>query len=183
MASKVSQTAEGDNNKLFNIEELNASLNNISSIVAKAAPRIAEIVSSSSDSSNDTVAYEIGDKISHNNVQSFAEILDEYGRFGPPIDEIYDEYDNQDPGFKKKILAYFRSKYLVKKAGLKVPEGKTLLEAVRANADSILLQIFEEFKTDLKNSNNLTLRLEEVESCALAVTCHAFIQCKILEKP
>lgn len=178
------QTAKGDGNTQISIQEFNANIGNISSILASAVPRISTLVSTGEMGANDTTAYDLEEKITYNNVQTFKEILDEYGQFGPQIDGIYDEYDNDKPGFKNSVFKYFKTKYLLKKQQLHSQSPTTdVIQVVRENADKIIRDIYEEFKADLKASNNLTLSMEEVEACALAVTCHAFIQCKILEKP
>lgn len=180
----TSQTAKGNNNTQVNIQEFNANLNNITSIIASVVPKIASLTASSEANASDITAYEFDAKISYNNVNTFKEILDEYGQYGPQIDSVYEEYDNERPGFKDSVFRYFKTKYLLKKQQLHTENPtQEILSIVRANSDQIMRSIFEEFKTELKSSNNLTLSIEEVDTCALAVTCHAFFQCKILEKP
>lgn len=183
MTSKKQQI-KGNNNNQISIDEFNFNVGNISSILATAIPKIATLVSEIEDTAQDTIAFDLEEKIEYNNVRTFRPLLDEYGQFGPQIDGIYDEYDNHRPGFKRTVLRYFKNKYLLTllQYHSKAPNvGK--LEVVRENADNILADVYGEFKSELVNANNLSLQMEEVDTCALAVTCHAFFQCKILEKP
>lgn len=180
----TTQTAEGDGNTLVSAEEFHVHVSNISSIVAEALKDIAKISSSDDDGSNDTVAFGIDEKIEYNCVNTFREILDEYGQYGGQIDALYDEYDNNKPGFKKAVFKYFKNKYLLKKEKLRSADPKAdPMSVIKANSDEILRDISEQFRADLKTANNLKLSIEELDTCVLAITCHAFIQCKILEKP
>lgn len=180
----MNQKAKGNNNTQVAIENFNSNVNNISSIIANVLPNVSSIVSSDETLENDTTAYQIDDKITHNNLRTFNEIIDEYGEYGQKIDDLYNEFDNSQPGFRKNVFKYFRTKYLLKKERLcsEAPDEETI-EVIRKNSDKVIRDIFEEFKSEILKSNNLTINLEEVETCALAVTCHAFINCKILEKP
>jgi len=184
MNSKVKQIIDGNNNNQTNIGQVIANLNSTSSIIAIALPRIAELVSTDEIAELDITAFDINDKITYNNVKSFKVILDEFGRFGTEIDSIYDIFENENPGFKGSVSSYFRTKYLLMKQ--KIAENnpeKELIELIRENADLILSTTISNFKEDLKQSNNVTIRTEEIEAVAVAVVCHAFVMCKILEKP
>ena len=185
MSNKISQKINGDNNVQIAIENFSANVTQISSILAEALPKVSDLLSKQGDDSqNDTLPYEIEDKIEHNHVQTFRSIIDEYGEYGIQIDTIYDEYDDNVPGFKKKVFRYFSTKYALKKEQLlSKNNGEDQLEVIRSNSDSILRETFNEFRDDLKNSDNLNISIEEIDACALAVVCHAFISCKILEKP
>ena len=178
-----SQTIEGNNNSQ-QINNFYSHISNISSTLVKIMPQIAEIVKLETDDESDVKPYKIDDKISYNSLNTFKDIIEEYGQFGVKIDSLYDEYDNNNPGFKRSAFNYFKAKYQLKKQELhaKQPKKKSI-EVVRANSDKIIRDIFDDFVKEIKKSNNLNVSLEDIETCALAITCHAFIQCKILEKP
>lgn len=178
------QEIKGNNNTQVAIDEFNVNVGNISSILATAINDIAEMVSETEDATQDTVPFDLEEKIEYNNVRSFRPLLDEYGQFGPQIDDIYDEYDNGRPGFKRTVLRYFKTKYLLtlQHYHSQNPNASTI-DVVRTHADKILNDVFAEFRDELAGAKNLSLQMEEIDTCALAVTCHAFFQCKILEKP
>lgn len=180
----MSQSIEGNNNTQINIGEVKNQLSNTSSIIATALPRIADLVNTSEVDQNDTIPFEIEQKISHNNVTAFKEILDEYVLFGPKVDEIYNEFENDNPGFKNSISRYFKNKYqLVRNNLVTNAGGLSVLDVVKNNSDRILSDIIKELKADLQSANNLSLKIEEIDTCAVTVVCHAFTMCKILEKP
>lgn len=178
------QTIKGNNNFATIVEMFNANVSNLSSILAGVIKDIASLVNCEEVNANDTVAYDIEDKITHNNVRSFKPIIDEYGQYGTKIDNLYDEYDGNQPGFKKSVFRYFKNKYILKLEMLSSNDPEQdKMDIVRSHSDTILRDIYTEFKDDLKASKNLTISIEEIDTCALAVICHAFIQCKLLEKP
>jgi len=180
----MNQSIDGNNNTQINIGEVKNQLSNTSSIIATALPRIAALVNSSEVDQNDTIPFEIEQKISHNNLKAFKEILDDYVLFGPKVDEIYNEFENNSPGFKNSISRYFKNKYhLVRNNLVANANGSSVIDVVKANSDRILSDIIKELKIDLQSSNNLSLKVEEIETCAVTVVCHAFTMCKILEKP
>ena len=180
----IHQEAKGSGNTQVAIENFNQNADKLSSLLAQVLPSIAAIVFGEEVAVNDTVPYEIDDKIEYNNVKSYKEIIAAYGMYGVKIDELYNEYNNARPGFRKRVLSYFSTKYrLAKETVCSLAPDTDPLIAVRASADKIIRTVFEKFKFDLMNSKDLNISMEEVETCALAVVCHAFIECKILEKP
>lgn len=181
----IRQEAQGSGNIQVAIENFNQNVGKLPSLIGKVLPRIAEIVSNGNATSSDTNPYEIDSKIEYNNVTSFKEIIDNYGGYGVKIDELYDERNNFEPGFRKKVLSYFGNKYMLKKERLvhTAGSGSSPIDTIKKSADDIIRDIFDEFKSDLVKSKNLDISMEEVETCALVVVCHAFIECKILEKP
>lgn len=183
MTTNNSQSIKGDNNSQI-INNFANNIDNISSILANLMQPIAEMVDSFDETTNDTSVYKIEDKISYNKLRTFKEIVEQYGQYGLKIDGLYEEYDNNKPGTKKAIFKYFQTKYFLKKEEYhsKEPDKEAIL-VVQENSDKIIREIYEAFLIDIKKTKNLNIIMEHIETCALAVTCHAFIQCKILEKP
>ncbi|HHF7348579.1 TPA: ABC-three component system protein [Legionella feeleii] len=177
----IVQTADGNDNVMI---AFNENVSNISSILATVLPDIARITNDDGFSVNDLKPYDISNKIEYNNVKAFKEILNEYGQYGNKIDGLYQEFDNNSPGFIKSISRYFKSKYLIVKAQFQIElPDLTIIEVIQKNSDKILRTILDEFINDLKSSKDLTINIEELQTCALCVICHALINCKILEKP
>jgi len=181
MMKDINQSIEGNNNIQAVFQE---KVGNLASVLAGIMPQIANLVDSAKDDVNDVTPYEIEQKIQYNKIYAYKEIIDAYGQYGTRIDEIYNEYNNGKPGSKKKIFNYFRAKYRLKKAEL-LSENATgdPTEVVKNNSDKIIAAISKAFLDDLKVAKNLEIDIEDLETCVLAITCHAFIECKILEKP
>ncbi|MCZ0933427.1 MAG: hypothetical protein OXJ52_09805 [Oligoflexia bacterium] len=145
---------------------------------------IAKIVSNIEDVENDTNFYNIENKIQYNKLDTFVYLLNQYGTYGGQIDELYEEHDKLRPGVKKQIFKYFKTKYLLEKQKiLSTTKNNDPLSVIRKESDNIMRSVFEVFKDDLKKSNNFKGDMEDIDSCLLAIICHAFINCKILEKP
>lgn len=185
MSDKINQKIKGNHNQQFNADNMTFSSSNISTSLSVLLPRMAIILLNEDQvDDNDTSPYRPEDKIIYNNVLAFKPIIDEYGTYSTQIDILYEQFEDEQPLFKKKIFKYFRTKYILKKQMLMINNKPlTEIEIIRNNSDEILRSVFEEFKTDLLKANNLTIMVEDLDYCALALTCHAFFNCKILEKP
>ncbi|AHI07286.1 hypothetical protein BDW_13930 [Bdellovibrio bacteriovorus W] len=183
MAEKT-QNIDGDNNTQVYIEKMLAGLGNVSSTLATLMPKIAALSDNSDITDDDTVPYDIEKKITHNDLKGCGPLIVEYHSYGTQIDTIYSEYNEGKPGSTKKLFKYFKDKYLNRRAAIiSKNKGRDEMEVIRENSDDILLGIIGELVADLRSSNNLSISVEEIGPCASAVVCHAFIQCKILEKP
>lgn len=187
MTDGLSQSITGDGNTQIGIKELTLkveSQSDFSSLLATVVPTLVPLVRATEEEPDDTEAYKIEEKIAYNRITTCKRLLATYGIYGPQIDKIYEVFDNTDPGFTKSILKYFHTKYLLKLQELhKKDSSKEPLEIAQANADDILISIYEKVRDEIKVAKNFRANVEDIEICALALTCHAFIECKILEKP
>ena len=184
MSHHVDQSIKGDSNTQSVINNYTNSVGNLSTILGTILPEISSVVSGTLECKDDVTPYGIEDKINHNEILYFRDIIEDYAQYGIRIDLLYDEQDNQSPGFKTKTLDYFKNKYRIKKANLcaKNPQNDPVA-LMKKHSDLIMGEIHQEFINDLKKTDNIGVTMEELEGCAIAVICHAFICCKILEKP
>jgi hypothetical protein len=188
--SGVTQKIEGDRNITAggNVTITQENINKLPSLLADLIPKLNDIIDNgnvSGQAAKTNEPYTIEDKISHNNLQAYKHWIEEYGQYGAAIDEAYKELDNQRPGARSKVLRNFKARYDRIKGEILTAHAaaKDPMECIRQNADSIIAKVANEVKSDLLNSTSADLSYEDLEFSSIAMTCHAFINCKILEKP
>jgi len=137
----------------------------------------------------DTNPYSIDDKINYNCIEAHREIIEQFGEWSPALESLYDTIDEAEPGFKSEILSSFQDRYAMVRAAIftesPLPK-KTAAEKLiilQQNADEIIRRVSAELRDDLSRVGNANLRLENLTKVCLIATCHAFLNCKILEKP
>ena len=125
--------------------------------------------------------YGIEEKIKYNNLNGYQYLIDEYAEYGSAVDQMYDAFDRDNPGTKNKIFRFIRAIYLRKKSQLGSNSTKEeIMQVIRMNSDKIFEETIEEIKNLLIKTS---LELEQVEFGAQIIVSHAFINCKILERP
>jgi hypothetical protein len=133
--------------------------------------------------------YSIEEKISHNCIVAHLEIIQEYGEWSPALESLYDTMDDVESGVKSEILGSFQDRYAKVKATILTESTlpKTTaperLDIIRKNADEIIKRVSDQLREDLMRVNGTSLRIESLDKVCLIATCHAFLSCKILEKP
>ena len=179
----IKQSIIGNNNSQTNIGTL-IQVGKMSSLLEDILPKLAAMLGKDAiPLENDTVAFDITDKIAWNNLKLHQEFLDDYGEYGRQIDEMYDEYEASSPGFKKRIYNFFKNSYRMQVVELSKGVSKAKMEIIRDNADSIFKHVADNLSQNIRDSKDISIKIEEVATCSVALTCHAFINCKILEKP
>ena len=120
------------------------------------------------------IPYEIEDKINFNNVEIYRNAIEEYSLYGRIVDSIYENLDQSKAGSIKIIYGYLTNIYTSAK-----------IECAKGNAknksDEIIKYVIGKISSDIKNSSTKNVSIEEIEMCSLVITCHGFINCKILE--
>lgn len=183
MVKNVVQSINGNNNSQTNIDT-QIILGKLPSLLEKILPTLADIIGKDAISpENDTVTFDISEKISWNNLSIHKETLDEYGEYGNQIDALYNDYESGAPGFKKRIYNFFKLSYRKKLTYLCDHQSDSRLEIARKNSDLIFQHVVDHLSQNIRDSQNLQIASEELDTCAVVLTCHAFINCKILEKP
>lgn len=176
-----------DNCKVTHNHHYPESVRRLSSALGKILPRIAEIVSES-PAAPYSPPPDIAEKIDYNNIRTHRGWIENYGQYGVSIEQLYDEIDSNSPGVKNKILGDIKAKYIRKKTELlkKISTHKQdedILEIVRKNSDLLIEGVFEVLKQQILESKGEKLLVEDLEQGTMAVVCHAFIHCRILENP
>ncbi|GEN12318.1 hypothetical protein MFU01_73550 [Myxococcus fulvus] len=133
--------------------------------------------------------YSIQQKIEYNAVRAYRSWIDDYGVYGFAVDAAYNEVDAHTPGARTKILRHIWTKYTNIRAELLLNNGKNSsrpadeIATIRAHADRIIHNIRDTVSREIVNSPEKGLIVEDVDFSANAITCHAFINCKILDRP
>ena len=124
----------------------------------------------SADPSFDAKDFEIEAKISFNGLSYGEGIIRDYADQHPKVKRIYDEYAKQGQYKSKAVLQKFHSIYLDWKQTLR---GDELFKKIESEVVSLV------------NVANLPddFTQEELEMCADILIVHAFMECKIFEKP
>jgi hypothetical protein len=128
--------------------------------------------------------YTIQNKITYNNIQAFKRHIDEYAQYGAVVDRVYRDYDADRPLTTIRLMEYFKGLYIDERARLlmdTVP-GEDEHEIIRNNADGILRKISDSVTRTITESG-IQIATEDLTYVTKIVICHAFIDCKILEKP
>ncbi|MBZ4415275.1 hypothetical protein [Myxococcus sp. RHSTA-1-4] len=196
------QSIRGDNNQQAAGDVVNKTVNHNETInllvmpeqslvrlpsqMAAAAVRLSMAIDASPEPSpHDFRTYDIEQKLSYNSVEAYRAWIDDYGAYGYAVDAAYDALDEQSPGARSKILRHIRAKYVRVRTELAslAPRGTGVMEIVRENSDKILELVSREIGSEIRDSPVPGMFVEDVEFPANAITCHAFINCKILERP
>lgn len=187
MSKEIRQSISGSNNTQVAINALNVHLTKLQSLISRILPEISKIVLDTVPCSDqeDIKIYEIQEKIDWNNLRGFGPLIGEYGAFAEDIDALYESTDDTLPSFRERVFKYFQLKYNIERQRLisTADVGVPPLNLIRRNADTIFLAVFEALKADLLRCENININIEELDACSLALVCHAFVECKILEKP
>ena len=127
-----------------------------------------------------SVPYKIDQKIDFNNLNSYRKSIEEYSIYGNIVDSTYENLDLNNPGAKRKIFQYLGKKYTDAKAEY-ITNTNTEFRILKTYSDKIFKNTMLQIKRDLQNSKIKNITMEELEICVLVITCHGFINCKILE--
>lgn len=130
---------------------------------------------------------EIEEKISFNNVISYKALIEtNFSENGYYLDSAYEALDSDTPGRKKLFLGFLNQLYLsILGEHIKKNSNLDKLTIIRANADTILVEVINSLL--IRISNNVRsiehISSESIENIVIAIVCHAFVDCKVLENP
>ncbi len=130
---------------------------------------------------------EIEEKISFNNVISYKALIEtNFSENGFYLDSAYEALDSDTPGRKKLFLGFINQLYLsILGEHIKKNSQLDKLTVIRANADTILVEVINSLL--IRISNNVKsiehISSENIENIVIAIVCHAFVDCKVLENP
>ena len=140
--------------------QLTSGLNDIICLLAK---------DSLNEGDFDTADFEIEAKISFNNLSMYAkDVIDQYKIYYVNVQDIYKEYAQQGKTKSMAVLQKLHKIYINLKA--------------QASGDALFMAIEKEIIKQIEHSNN-KLTEEQLEMCVDILMVHAFIECKIFEKP
>lgn len=127
---------------------------------------------------------DIEEKILHNNVIYYRDIIGEYGIFVGKLTAIYNEFDTQGTNKTNNTLSNIKLQYIKVKAELRVKyPSKKPIELIRENADFIFQEVEKKLLTEIKSSSNITESYDAINVSLQVIMIDAFFRCKILENP
>lgn len=153
-------------------------LSNNVSLLSKAITVIANIDTENSEEEVDKEAFNIQNKIEHNDIKRAKPLIDEYKVYYKKVNALYAELESQGSFKKEKLLRNIKRIYLAEK-GKYLAGHKDELSAVRSHADDI----FEGVETRLHDEAKGATISEDLSFGITAIMVDAFIKCRILEKP
>lgn len=130
---------------------------------------------------------EIEEKINFNNVVAYRPLIENnYSENGFYLDTAYEALDSDTPGRRKTFMRYLNLLYLTvlgEHLKKQAPLGK--LEIIRANADNIIVEIINSLLLRIASNGKAIEHIssESIEYNVIAIVCHAFVDCKVLENP
>jgi len=117
----------------------------------------------------DMTEFEIEAKIKFNNLSIYAkDAIDQYKIFYVNVQKIYSEYARQGKNKSMAVLQKLHRMYVSLKS--------------QASGDALFIAIKNEIINQIGNKNN-NLSQELLEMCVEMLMVHAFMECKIFEKP
>jgi hypothetical protein len=190
--SSVNQTINGDNNTQV-IQEIVVNKEYFDSIILGKYPsiihqvvfRLFEVISSDLPTNNGVPEYLPEDKIEHNRVLKYKDVIHAYGEYTQFLDSAYDSLESDTPGRRRRFLFYIHSQYLRLVGILRSGDpAKAKIDLIRDNADRILEDMINVLMISMASDRELpNVTKEELVVCIETIICHAFVECKILENP
>ena len=185
------QQAQGNINNNFHIHSASERLlTRLPSLMSAAALRLAATIQSTPPPPTKTpYPYAINQKIEYNAVRGYRKWIDDYGTYGYAVDAAYNAVDECTPGAKTRILRNIWTKYTDIRAQLIQNHIKPIatqadeILIIQKHADNIIHIVSQKILHEIEHSPEQGLFVEDLNFSANAITCHAFINCHILDRP
>jgi hypothetical protein len=137
-------------------------------------------------SKSKTNPYGIEDKIQHNNLIKYRQLVEEYGSYGKIADKAYEDLNFENPNKSNHFISSIKFYYNDVLGNLLKNNPKVeKITVIKNNSDEIMDSIKERMFNNYINSSNTRsdITIERVDMCIVIIICKAFIDCKILEEP
>lgn len=137
-------------------------------------------------------AYTIEEKIKHNHVQSYEEVIKKYYGCFHICESALATLEEVNYGTKKKILNDIetlygdikRNKFSEFKKSKRPDERIHMLQVVQYNSDEIIDEVKKNLKYKIEDGYNYEdFTMEDISLCLDVFLVYAFGECKILERP
>lgn len=146
---------------------------------------------------DDFSTYDIESKIDFNDVIKYRSRIEDFYLYNNMIEKSYQALNEKMPAAREKSLnrinQYYRdcigdlqieNKAYLKNIECKIEKGEAFLQIIKDNSDEIIRCVIEHVKKTCINVLNATaVSIEEIEMHAAYIVFHAFVECKVLEKP
>lgn len=146
---------------------------------------------------DDFSTYDIEGKIDFNDIIKYRSRIEDFYLYNNMIEKSYQALNEKMPAAREKSLnrinQYYRdcvgdlqikNKEYLKKIECKIEKSMAILQIIKDNSDDIIRCVIEHVKKTCNNALNATaVSIEEIEMHAAYIVFHAFVECKVLEKP
>lgn len=146
---------------------------------------------------DDFSTYDIEGKIDFNDVIKYRSRIEDFYLYNNMIEKSYQALNEKMPTAREKSLnrinQYYRdcvgdlkieNKAYLKNIECKIEKNKASLQIIKDNSDKIISYVIENVKkTCVGALNSTAVSIEEIEMHAACIVFHAFVECKVLEKP
>lgn len=133
--------------------------------------------------------YNIEAKLEFNHVFKYRPLIEEYGDYGHNVIKILSTIDQEKIGSERKILKLINDFYKECIGNLRRIESyseqkREIIEVIRSNSDQIIEDVINKTITVINNSSNgQDMDEEDLIFGVKYIVGHAFIECKVLERP
>lgn len=149
-----------------------------------------------SDLSDDFIEYNIENKIEHNFIIKHRQKIESYYAYVSMIDNAYQTLCEAIPSARETALSNINSCYKNCVGDLLLENKTLLLKKTREEREAIRLEIIQEYadsiidcvinhvqNTCAKSLSATQCSIEEIQNHSEFIVFHAFVECKVLEKP
>lgn len=146
---------------------------------------------------DDFSAYDIEGKIDFNDIIKYRSRIEDFYLYNNMIEKSYQALNENMPAAREKSLNRINQYYCdcigdlrienkahLRKIECKIERDKAFLQIIKDNSDKIISCVIDGVKTTCINALNASeVSIEEIEMHAAYIVFHAFVECKVLEKP
>lgn len=146
---------------------------------------------------DDFSTYDIEGKIDFNDVIKYRSRIEDFYLYNNMIEKSYQALNEKMPAAREKSLnrinRYYRdcigdleivNKESLKEIKCKTEKNKAFSQIIKDNSDEIISYVIEHVKKTCISALNATaVSIEEIEMHTEYIVFHAFVECKVLEKP
>lgn len=150
-------------------------VNGISKLPFDFSPDISNILS-----------FDIENKLDHNNVIAYKQIIEDYAFYSTLINETYDAIATVKPNCRDKVMRIINGEYIRIRATILIGISKeNIMSTIKLNSDFIIESVLKILKEKLYEAANLDSEVhnEDIDIAIEMIVGDAFINCKILENP
>lgn len=137
------------------------------------------------DTSN-ILSFDIANKLDHNNVIKYKQIIEDYAFYSNSINETYAAISIVKPNCRDKVMRIVNREYLrISSTILLNTNTENIMSIIKSNSDIIIESVLKILKEKLYEANNLETEIhnEDIDIAIEMIVGDAFINCKILENP
>lgn len=139
---------------------------------------------------DDFEVYEIDLKLSHNKVKQYYDFITHYGEYVGFVENGYEAIQPAKPNSRMQILRAINLNYresvggLIKAMGVDPTDVDAKVQLIQEYSDDLIESSIEYVKNIcLASSNAKDIAVEDIHSHCRFIVFHAFVECKVLEKP